>query len=441
MTDIKTLSRRGKKAHDTMLRVDFDLFFEASKDSYHKDTNPNGKFALNTAENKQSWPFLKEKIEMLLLEKSIPTWVANYTSCLGDEIFRAALAGFLSKFLTHCPINPDHLGVSAGATAIIEMTAWLLGDAGDVVVLPTPSYPVYKQDIGNKANLERYDLVTHHEIVALKNKPALKIKHLKKAKKHLKKQGKNFKVLVLTTPDNPTGGVYTKKQLNRIADYCIKNRIHLIVNEIYGLSIMDTTHPDINEDYKKHRKFTSFAQIMIVKKSPFLHLWYALSKDMGISGFRVGAVYSQNEAFIKAYDNLNAPHLVSNHTQWLLAEILSDHVFMAKYIAHNQQLLTESYVLIINYLKALNIPYVPSRGSLFIWADFSQFLKKPTLKAETKFWELLYKKTGVLLTPGEGFGHTKKGLFRIVFPCYEKEDLVVAMERMTVFLKDLRKKK
>jgi len=438
MNHKKILSKRGQKVHDTLLRVDFELFFEASADTYDKDTNPNGKFPLNTAENKQSWPMLKEKMELLLLEKSIPTWVANYTSCLGDASFRVALAGFLSKFLTKCPINPDHLGVSAGATAIVEMTAWLLADAGDVLVLPTPSYPVYKQDIGNKANLERYDLVTHHEISELTNKPALKIKHLKKAKKKIEKQGKNFKVLVLTTPDNPTGGIYTKKQLNRIADYCIKNRIHLVVNEIYGLSIIDTNHPAIKKDYSKQRAFTSFAQIMATKKSPYLHLWYALSKDMGISGFRVGAVYSQNEAFIKAYDNLNAPHLVSNHTQWLLGEILSDHVFMAKYIAHNQQLLTESYALVVQYLKKLNIPYVPSRGSLFVWADFSQFLKKSTLKAETKFWELLYEKTGVLLTPGEGFGHSKKGLYRIVFPCFGKEDLAVAMERLSGFLKDFR---
>ncbi len=439
MNPKKILSKRGQIAHDTVLRVDFDLFFEASGDAYDKDNNPNGKFPLNTAENKQSWPLLKEKIEMLLLEKSIPPWVANYTSCLGDESFRIALAGFLSKFLTKCPINRDHLGVSAGATAIIEMTAWLLADAGDVLVIPTPSYPVYKQDIGNKAKVERYDLVTHHEISDLENKPALRIKHLKKAKKKIEKQGKKFKVLVLTTPDNPTGGIYTKKQLNRIADYCIKNGIHLIVNEIYGLSIIDTTHPAIKEDYPKQRTFTSFAQIMAKKKSPYLHLWYALSKDMGISGFRVGAVYSQNEAFIKAYDNLNAPHLVSNHTQWLLAEILSDHAFMEKYIAHNQQLLTESYALVVKYLKKLNISYVPSRGSLFVWADFSEFLKKPTLKAETRFWELLYEKTGVLLTPGEGFGHSKKGLYRIVFPCFEKADLEVAMQRLKGFLKYYRK--
>ncbi len=440
MKKIKSLSERGQTAHNNVLRIDFELFFEASGNMYHKETNPSGAFPLNTAENKQSWHLLKEKLEMLSLEKSIPTWTANYTSCLGDEVFRKALAGFLEKFLTKCPINPDHLGISAGATAIVELSTWLLANRGDVAVFPTPSYPVYKQDIGNKAGIERYNLITHHEISEISQQPSLKIKHLEKAKKDIEKQGKKFKILVLTTPDNPTGLIYTKKQLNKIADWCINNHIHLIVNEIYGLSLIDTTHPKIKEDYKKSIGFVSFAQVMQAKKSPYLHLWYALSKDLGISGFRVGAVYSLNEPFIKAYDNLNAPHLVSNHTQWMLSEVLSDHHFMEKYITHNQQALTESYALVANYLKQLKIPYVASRGSLFVWADFSEFLKKPTLKAETKFWEKLYQNTGILLTPGEGFGHSKKGLYRIVFPCFGIDDLEVAMKRVSTYIEKIRAK-
>lgn len=438
MKKVKTLSKRGQIAHDNVLRIDFELFFEANKNLYHKATNPNGTFPLNTAENKQSWPLLKDKLELIALEKSIPNWAANYTSCLGHEDFRVALAGFLEKFLTKCPIHPDHLGLSAGATAVIEMTSWILANRGDVAVFPTPSYPVYKQDIGNKAGLERYNLVTHHELSEISHKPALKIKHLKKAKKAIEKQGKNFKVLILTTPDNPTGLIYTKKQLNKIADWCIKNRIHLVVNEIYGLSLIDTEHPAIKKAYKKQIDFVSFAQIMQAKKSPFLHLWYALSKDLGISGFRVGAVYSHNKPFLKAYDNLNAPHLISNHTQWLLSEVLSDHFFMEKYIAHNQQALTASYAMMVERLSRLKIPYVPSRGSLFIWADFSEFLTKNTLKAEMKFWEKLYKNTGILLTPGEGFGHSKRGLYRIVFPCFEMEDLQVAMDRLEQYIRQLR---
>jgi aspartate/methionine/tyrosine aminotransferase len=42
--------------------------------------------------------------------------------------------------------------------------------------------------------------------------------------------------------------------------------------------------------------------------------------------------------------------------------------------------------------------------------------------------------TGILLTPGEGFGHSKKGLFRMVYPYFKKEDLQVAMERLREYV-------
>ncbi|MEM6316430.1 MAG: aminotransferase class I/II-fold pyridoxal phosphate-dependent enzyme [Bacteroidota bacterium] len=438
MKAIDALSQRGREAYGNVLRVDFEVFFEAMSNLYHRKDNPKGTFPLNTAENKLSWSMLKEKLELVSSEKSIPPWVSGYTSCLGNDFFREAMAGFLEQFLTHCPVHPDQLGVSSGATATIEMTTWVLGNPGDVAVFPAPCYPVYSKDIGNKAGVERYDLITHHELSEIKEKPTLSIKHLKKARKDIEKAGKTFKLLVLTTPDNPTGTIYSKKKLTKIANWCIDNHIHLIVNEVYGLSLVDTTHPAIKEDYKKQRTFTSFTQIMRKQQSPYLHLWYALSKDLGISGFRIGLVHSYNEAFIKAYDNLNAPYLVSNHTQWLISMILSDHHFMREYIEYNQKKLTEAYVLVIKYLKNLQIPYVPARGSLFIWADFSEFLVQNSQRAETRFWEKLYRKTGILLTPGEGFGHTKRGLFRIVYSCFDVPDLTVAMERLNQFVQKAR---
>ena len=95
---------------------------------------------------------------------------------------------------------------------------------------------------------------------------------------------------------------------------------------------------------------------------------------------------------------------------------MADHDFIATYIAHNQKALTNTYVFMIEKLRVLDIPYVPSRGSLFIRIGCARLLKKPTQKAATKFWEDLCQQTGILLTPREGFGHSKRGLFRVVYP-------------------------
>ncbi|MEM8893800.1 MAG: aminotransferase class I/II-fold pyridoxal phosphate-dependent enzyme [Bacteroidota bacterium] len=429
------LSLRGQKAAQTVLRSDFEIYFEAVQNLYHPTDNPDGTFPLNIAENKLCWPLLREKIKTISLESDIPDWVAGYTNSNGAPPFRQALSNFMEHHLTKCTIDPEHLAVSAGATAIIEMTTQILCDPGDVAVFPVPSYPVYKQDIGNKSGIERYDLEGHSDFGELSQGPALTIAHLEKAKSEIEAEGKRFQMLVLTSPDNPTGQVYSKEQFISIAEYCVSNEIHLVVNEIYGLSLIDQSYDQIKADYSSGRNFHSFAQVMQIQKNDYLHLWYALSKDFGASGLRVGVVYSMNEKFIEGFTNYNAPHMVSNHTQWLFQCVFEDDEFMEHYIATNQRLLTESYAAFSTMLKNNDIPYVPAVGSLFIWADFSRLLSENSQEAEDALWLDIYKQTGILLTPGNGFGHSGKGQFRIVYSCFPLDQLKVAINRLDVFLK------
>ena len=143
------LSNRGKRAADTPLRVDYDLFQEAVENLYHPIDNPTGSLPLNVAENRLNWPDLKAKIEGITATHETPAWVPGYTSHRGAPEFREAAARFLAEHLTGCPIDPEHLGVSAGATSVIEMTSFILADWGDVAVIPAPCYPVYRQDLGN----------------------------------------------------------------------------------------------------------------------------------------------------------------------------------------------------------------------------------------------------------------------------------------------------
>jgi 1-aminocyclopropane-1-carboxylate synthase len=433
-----SLSTRGARAASNPARIDAAAYYEALENVYHPTTNPTGALPLNIAENRLSWTDLKAKIEQISAEKNIADWVPGYTSMRGAPAFREAAAKFLTEHLTLCRIEAECLGVSAGATSVIEMTSFVLADAGDVAVIPAPCYPVYSQDIGNMSGLERYDLVTHHELAEIAQGPVLAIHHLEHARAEIEAAGKHFRMLILTTPDNPTGGIYTRDILGEVADWCTEREIHLVVNELYGLSLIDTEHPAIREDYQQQVPFRSFANVMAEKQSDYLHLWYALSKDLGISGFRVGLVYSQNTVLLDAYQNLNLSHMVSNHTQWVLGQVLSDTDFITAYVRENQRRLTESYAAVIGTLKRLRIPYVPSRGSLFVWLDLSEFMTSDTDDAELALWRELYENTGVLLTPGVGFGHTKKGLLRVVYSCVSREDLTVAMERVAGFVTEKR---
>ena len=95
---------------------------------------------------------------------------------------------------------------------------------------------------------------------------------------------------------------------------------------------------------------------------------------------------------------------------------------------------SQSYTTVIQTLQDLQIPFLPNRGSLFVWIDFGRFLRSDDQEGEDAFWTDLYHKTGILLTPAQGFGHSGYGMFRLVHPFFAVSDLGVAMERLKAYL-------
>lgn len=376
---------------------------------------------------------IKQQITKVLQHVEMPDWVLGYTDLLGHPEVREEVAKFMGNHLCKTPISPDRIAFSAGASAIIEVSSFVLANPNDVVVIPAPSYPMYSNDLGIKSEIERFNLQTHINIEDLKSS-SLTLELLDKTRADLVSQGKCFKLLLLTSPDNPTGLKYSKSELEAFANWCIKHEIHLIVNEIYGLSTIDTTDQDIKVEYNQEDSFTSFATIMNTKKSNFLHLWYAFSKDFAMSGMRFGVVYSWNSLFLKGYETVNIPHLVSNTTQWIILELLKDQSFIEAYIVENKKAVLKSYKSTIRMLQDLQIPYHPSRGSFFVWADFSAYLGEVSDKGQQDLWLEIYKHTGVLLTPASGFGHQKKGMFRIVFTAVPFIHLETALNRLKSYL-------
>jgi hypothetical protein len=83
MSKHSSLSQRGQTAQHTQLRIDFEVFFEAMENLYHPVDNPDGAIPLNIAENRLSWHLLRDKMQHISCEQSIPDWVPSYTSCPG----------------------------------------------------------------------------------------------------------------------------------------------------------------------------------------------------------------------------------------------------------------------------------------------------------------------------------------------------------------------
>ncbi|WP_373397191.1 hypothetical protein V8V91_21855 [Algoriphagus halophilus] len=66
------LSKKGTAAAQKPARVDMDLYFEAMKNRFHAQENPEGAFPMNVAENHLCWELLKNRIQKVTREKTFP---------------------------------------------------------------------------------------------------------------------------------------------------------------------------------------------------------------------------------------------------------------------------------------------------------------------------------------------------------------------------------
>jgi aspartate/methionine/tyrosine aminotransferase len=158
--------------------------------------------------------------------------------------------------------------------------------------------------------------------------------------------------------------------------------------------------------------FTSALEAAGPTLGPFVHWVYALSKDFGLSGMRVGVVYTENEPVLMALQKLNDLCQVSSQTQLWTKRLLEYTVpggntggerWTQYFRRENHTRLRSRSIQITNLLDQYQIPYLPPTAGLFVWLDLSKFLTNVSPLAhdsERALYMKLILTYGLLLTPG-----------------------------------------
>lgn len=163
-----------------------------------------------------------------------------------------------------------------------------------------------------------------------------------------------------------------------------------------------------------------------------------MSKDFGASGLRYGVLYSQNEIMMEGLASLGAFSGVSGPIQYLASEILTDDVFVDRFLDESRRRLLHSYNICTTKLEEMVLPYIPAEAAMFIYVDFSPLLPQKTFAFERKLSELMFE-VRVVLTPGESQNDTTPGMFRICYAWVEPETLEIAMERLSKLVAKVRR--
>ena len=191
-------------------------------------------------------------------------------------------------------------------------------------------------------------------------------------------KGNPPKAIIITNPNNPLGKIYTKNELILFVNYCNMKSVHLIVDEIYALSVFDNVDDVVSNNNSIHNsddKFQSVTTILENKLNDNIHVIWGLSKDFGVSGSRAGLLYTQNKLLLASLSNFNMAFEVSNILQEIYEDILSDHTFIKDYLTLNSKLIQESYVLLTTGLNKLKIPFFHCHAGIFLFVDMSHLLK------------------------------------------------------------------
>jgi aspartate aminotransferase len=200
--------------------------------------------------------------------------ILSYGPAQGFPELREAIAGYFGGY--GIALTPDNVIVTCGGSEAILFAFATVADPGDEIIIPEPFY----------TNYNGYASLANLKIVPL----TLKIEdgyRLPSAAEFEAKITPRTKAIVLCSPNNPTGSVYSPEELKRVVGLCLKRDLFLIGDEVYKEFIYDGLK------HKSILEFEAARDRTIVVDS--------ISKRFSCCGARIGAVISRNP---KVYESL-----------------------------------------------------------------------------------------------------------------------------------------
>jgi len=276
----------------------------------------------------------------------------------------------------------------------LEMLATMLGDPGDVFLIPAPYYSGFVDDIRDRAGVEP---------VGVHCADTLDRDALDAAWEEQVAAGKRIKAVLFSSPNNPTGRVYGAEAMRGLIRFCMDKDIDLISDEIYAQTIHDP-----------ETRWVSTLSLVPDGYKTRVHATSSFAKDFALSGFRTGFAMSFNQDMLKGMRGLAYYSAVSTHTQALLTELLGAPELPA-ILKKNRETLREAYRLMERCLREMDIPVMPAQGGIFVFADFSSYMDSAGFDAEYRLWETIHKELRVNISPGRLFDAPAPGWFRICF--------------------------
>lgn len=337
--------------------------------------------------------------------RALNSGFTHYTAVGGIPELRKAICEKLERE-NGLHYDPSEVIVSNGAKHSLFNVLQALVCDGDEVIIPTPywvSYPEIVTYCGGTNVFIPTDEKQNFKITPKQLKEAITPK---------------TKILVLNSPSNPTGIVYSKEELEELAQILAGSNIWVLSDEIYEKLVYDIT-------------FCSSAAISqdMLERTILIN---GLSKAVAMTGWRVGYVACKDKQLIKYMDNLQS-QCTSN---------VNSIAQKASVVALGKECVADIEEMRLAFKERMEVAYklfntLPGislqkpQGAFYLFPNIQEIAK---FKGDSmRFCQELLQSQGVALVPGSAFG--KDGYVRFSFAC-NTEQIQLGIERIARFIKD-----
>ena len=305
----------------------------------------------------------------------------GYCPSAGLPEFREVVAQHISE-TRGIDIHPDEVTVTPGAKPIIFFTILALIDEGDEAIYPEPGFPVYESVIdfiGGKA----VPLPLREEVGF-----RFRIDDLIDA------ITERTKLLILNSPQNPTGGILTEADLNAIAELARKHNFYILTDEVYSRLLYEGTHQSI-------------LSLPGMKEKTILIDGH--SKTYAMTGWRLGYGVAPREIADKITRlTINSNSCTATFTQIAGIEALTGPQTFVTQMVSEFKIRRDA---IVDGLNAIDgITCIKPLGSFYVFPNVTQL----PLSCEA-LADYLMDEVGVALLPGTAFGKYGDGYLRLSY--------------------------
>ena len=315
----------------------------------------------------------------------------HYAPNQGTEALRKAVAAYENHRGLNC--NENEVLITVGACEALYTALFGILNPGEEVIVPTPAFPLY-ETIATTAGAKVVEL------------------DLKKTNFQITKESlesvitPKTKAIVLNSPNNPSGAVYSEESLAAVKAAVLGKPIYVICDNVYQQLSMEKL-PDLSLDEELKD------QILLCQ---------SFSKPYAMTGWRVGYLIGSEEVISRLL-LLHAGMVTAIPTFLQTACITAletDTTPMAEVYAKRRE-------YVCSRLKNMGLTFPEPKGAFYVFPDITKFGME-----SGEFCTRLIKEAKVATVPGSCFG--AEGHIRISYCCSDK-NLKKGMDRLEEFLK------